>query len=423
MSEQLEVWLDTDFVDTRTRVGTLSHDRGQVWFNYDEDWLKTATCFVLDPSLTLDSGRFFPKPETGNFGIFLDSSPDRWGQMLMDRREVLEAKDNNRVARKLYAWDYLIGVQDATRQGALRFCLPGKDVEFLASDKLSAPPVTSLSELETIARELSSKRVHDLDALRKWLAVLVAPGASLGGARPKANFLESDGSLWIAKFPSRYDEMDVAAWEMVTHTLARKAGLNVPPAKLLQFKSDHHTFCVQRFDRKDSQRVFYASAMTLLNRSDSENASYLDLAQIIQKRCDKDKVDADLAQLFRRVVFNVAVSNRDDHLRNHGFLMTANGWTLAPAFDLNPNLEKNEHVLNIDDRDNRPRMETVVETAEFYGLNVVQANEIVGEVLAVVEDWRAVAKLSRLSEAEIWQMESAFDLNLQQEARRESHRA
>ncbi len=413
MSGNLEVWLDVDFLPNITRVGTLSHDKGQVRFAYFTDWLKSPLRFMIDPSLSLDHAPFYPNPETGNFGIFLDSSPDRWGQTLMKRRELLEAKDQGRTPRTLYAWDFLIGVQDATRQGALRFRHEG-EIEFLDHDQLSAPPITSLAELEFIARELTNKRAHDLDALRKWLSVLVAPGASLGGARPKANYVDTDGSLWIAKFPSRYDETNIAAWEMVTHTLAEKAGIDVPPAKIMQFNSEHHTFCIKRFDRLESKRIFYASAMTLLKKVESENSSYLDIAQSIQTHCSNNKVVSDLEQMFRRVVFNVAVSNRDDHLRNHGFILRPDGWSLSPAFDMNPNVDKAEHVLNIDDSDNRPNINTVLSTSDYYGLKSVQAEQIVEKILEVVGKWKLVAQKVGLRKGEIELMESAFDLGLLQ---------
>lgn len=242
----LEVWIDTD-LGPMAQVGTLSNDRGQVRFQYHEGWLSNPTAFALDPALSLDNAAFFPSPETGNFGIFLDSSPDRWGQTLMKRREALQAKDERRQPRTLYAWDYLIGVQDLTRQGGLRLRLKGTE-EFLGAETLAAPPVARLRELEEIAGSLSSRRMDDLDALRRWLAVLVAPGASLGGARPKANFTEDDGNLWIGKFPARDDDRDIGAWELLAHKLGKSAGIDVPPARVVRLNSGHHTFCVRRFD-------------------------------------------------------------------------------------------------------------------------------------------------------------------------------
>lgn len=405
----LEVWLDDDQGPAR-QVGTLAHDRGQIRFHYERVWLQDPRAFALDPDLSLDEHPFFPKPELGNFGIFLDSSPDRWGQTLMKRREALQAKDEQCSPRTLYAWDFLIGVQDLTRQGALRFRRPGTEA-FLGDEKMAAPPVTTLRELAAVAYQLSNRRIDDLDALRKWLAVLVAPGASLGGARPKVNFTEADGSLWIGKFPSRDDDRDIGAWEYVVHRLAQKARIDVPPAKLIKLNNDFHTFCVQRFDRANGSRRFYASAMTLLRKTQSEGTSYLELAQFIRAQGDAEHADADLEQLFRRVAFNVAVGNRDDHLRNHGFLLGKTGWRLAPAFDVNPNIDKAEHVLNIDDVDNRPSPETVLSTAAFYGLDDVQARQIVDEVVMVVDHWQDAARRMRISGADIDLTAGAFSAN------------
>ena len=406
---QLEVWLDAGIVDTAIRVGNLYNDRGQIRFEYDKAWLAHPHAFALDPALGLDGGAFFPRAEDGNFGIFLDSCPDRWGQTLMRRREALDAKDARRAPKTLHAWDFLLGVQDDTRQGALRFCDPADGV-FQAAHSLPAPPVTSLRELEAIALELTAKKIDNLSALRKWLAVLVAPGASLGGARPKANYTEADGSLWIAKFPSREDDRDVGAWEWVVHQLAVKARIAVPRAKCLRFNNPYHTFCVQRFDRADGRRVFYASAMTLLGASQSEGKSYLDIAEFMQKHgAGQSQINQDLEQLFRRVAFNVAVGNRDDHLRNHGFVLTRQGWALSMAFDVNPAIDKATHVLNLDESDNRPNMNSVLNTATYYGLEPARAKKIIGEILRVTSTWRVVAKTAGISRADIELTAAAFE--------------
>lgn len=414
MSESLEVWLDCDLCPMQ-RLGTLAHDRGQVRFHYDKTWLtRQDIAFAIDPQLTLDAGPFFPKPDAGSFGVFLDSSPDRWGQTLMRRREALQAKDEQRVARTLYSWDFLLGVQDITRQGALRFRFPDSET-FLANEALAVPPVTSLAELAAIANELTRKHIDNLDQLRRWLAVLVAPGASLGGARPKTNFCAKTGALWIAKFPSADDDRDVGAWEGVTWWLARQAGIDMPPAKLERLgQGGHHTFCVQRFDRttvveeKPGRRRFYASAMTLLGKDVSEGTSYLELAEFLARRGDPDHIQSDLEQLFRRVAFNVAVGNRDDHLRNHGFILGKRGWRLSPAFDVNPGIDKSTHVLNIDDVDNRPSLETVLATAAFYRLTPKRARELIDGVVNVVTDWKAVARRAKIAAADIELSASAF---------------
>jgi serine/threonine-protein kinase HipA len=414
MSESLEVWLDCDLCSMQ-RLGTLAHDRGQVHFHYDKTWLtQQDIAFAIDPQLTLDAGPFFPKPEAGNFGIFLDSSPDRWGQTLMRRREALQAKDEQRTARTLYSWDFLLGVQDITRQGALRFRFPDSDT-FLANEALAAPPVTSLTELAAIAKELTRKHIDNLDQLRRWLAVLVAPGASLGGARPKANFCDKTGALWIAKFPAADDDRDIGAWEGVTWWLARQAGIDMPLAKVERLgQGGQHTFCVQRFDRtiakeaEPGRRRFYASAMTLLGKDVSEGTSYLELAEFLARRGDPDYIQVDLEQLFRRVVFNVAVGNRDDHLRNHGFILGKRGWRLSPAFDVNPSIDKSTHVLNIDDVDNRPSLGTVLATAAFYRLTHQRAKEIIDDVVNVVRNWKSVARRAKIAAADVDLSASAF---------------
>ena len=407
-SDELEVWIDTEFIGPRPiQLGNLKHDRGNVRFHYDSNWLDNSQRFEIDPDLSLDKAVFHPNPVQGNFGIFLDSSPDRWGQTLMKRREAMEARDSGRPVRSLYAWDYLIGVQDKTRQGALRFKYPGTD-GFLASHELSAPPLAQLAELENIARELTDKKIEDLDSLRKWLRVLVAPGSSLGGARPKANFTEKDGSLWIAKFPAKDDDRDIGAWEMLAHLLAKRANIKMPEAKLIKLGKQYRTFAVKRFDRAYGQRIHYASAMTMLKQQSSEGAGYLDIAQFIMTRGSSGWIKEDLAQLFRRLVFNVAISNRDDHLRNHGFILDTSGWRLSPAFDLNPNIDKAEHALNLDTIDNYPQVDGLITTAEYYELTPNQAKLITSEVFEVVRTWEAVAKELVIPKAEIELMRSAF---------------
>lgn len=406
--QQLEVWIDVNFIGKDpVKVGHLKNDRGNIRFDYVDTWLKHPQCFDIDPDLSLNNSTFHPNPAQGNFGVFLDSSPDRWGQTLMKRREAMEAKDEGRQAKILHAWDYLIGVQDQTRQGALRFKYPGTDT-FLASHKLSAPPLAQLAELENIASQLTDKKIDDLNSLRKWLRVLVAPGASLGGARPKANFTQEDGSLWIAKFPAKDDDRDIGAWEMLAHQLATRANIPMPQAKLLKLGSQYRTFAVKRFDRVDGQRLHYASAMTMLKQNSSDDSSYIDIAYFITTRGAKGTIKEELAQLFRRVVFNIAISNRDDHLRNHGFLLTPNGWRLSPAFDLNPNIDKAEHALNLDERDNLASLENIVSTAPYYELNSDQATKIVDEVLNITKDWENLAKQLSISRADIELMRAAF---------------
>jgi serine/threonine-protein kinase HipA len=410
MKSALEVWIDCDLTPLQ-QIGTLSHDRGTVWFEYEKAWLDNPVAFQIDPELHLGEGPVFFGAESGNFGIFLDSAPDRWGQTLMNRREILLAKDEGRRARKLYPWDFLQGVQDVTRQGALRFKLRG-DQEFVAHDDLAAPPVTSLAELSDIATALTRTDIDDLDQLRRWLAALVAPGASLGGARPKANFIDEDDSVWIAKFPAYQDTRDVGGWEYLVWTMAQQAGIDTPTAKKKKIgQSGYHTFCVRRFDRVGKSRRFYASAMTMLRAKETADGSnsYLELAGFLSDYGDPDSIDTDLAQLFRRVVFNVIVGNRDDHLRNHGFLLGRRGWRLAPAFDMNPAIDKEAHVLNLDEVDNRPSLDHVRATASYYRLQSAEADQIIHEVVGVVKNWEELAMRHGLPSLERLEARRAFE--------------
>lgn len=408
MSDTLEIWVDADIVPRQTRLGTLTNHRGSLRFQYHESWLSDDARFAIDPDLTLDAGVFHPGTAGANFRIFDDSAPDRWGQTLMRRREAMQARDALRSPRVLYAWDYLCGVQDTTRQGALRLRHPDSD-RWLADEPLPAPPLARLRELESVATELTSREINDLDALRQWLAVLVAPGASLGGARPKANFTQPDGRLWIAKFPARDDERDIGAWEWVAHELAHAAGIHVPEAEVRQFSGKFHTYCVERFDRIGDRRRFYASAMAMLGRDRSEGSSYIDLAEFIRFHGARGSVEADLRELFRRAAFSIAVGNRDDHLRNHGFLMTAEGWRLSPAFDLNPAPEQAEHVLSFDGTTTQPDWHLLLSTAEWYGLTPAAARLEVEHVRDAVRPWREVARHAGIARADIEITAPAFN--------------
>ncbi len=238
----------------------------------------------------------------------------------------------------------------------------------------------------------------------KWLTQLVAPGTSLGGARPKATFTAEDGALWLAQFPAPDDRRDVGAWEFMAWRLAHAANVALPDARLLRFGRGHHTFATRRFDRTEDSRRLYASATTLLMRSDGDAGSYLDLAQAIQTHGDPAHIADDLAQLYRRVVFAILIGNRDDHLRNHGFLRTPHGWRLAPAFDLNPNPDKREHVLTIDAHDPSPSVRHLHATHRFYRLTAKKATSIEQEVHECVVRWRGVAEeltLGRLAQRQL----------------------
>jgi serine/threonine-protein kinase HipA len=412
--ESFEVFLDAAELGPAQRVGTLyRHDvRTDLApsFAYDPAWLQSGRAFMLDPRLELWDGEQHPPDKSAAFGIFMDSAPDRWGRVLMERREGAAAAREGRKMRRLQEMDFLLGVQDFTRVGGLRF-RASSDGPFLDNSANAAPPVTSLPELAYISKRVEEPGVERLPEYERWLSMLIAPGTSLGGARPKANFTDDSGGLWLAKFPARDDRYDVGAWEYVLHRLAAKAGIRVPPSRMEYFSDRYATFCVARFDRLNGRRRMYASAMTLLERQDGEaGASYLDLIEFLSDNGAQDSIDADLRQLFRRVVFNLLVGNRDDHLRNHGFFREPTGWRLADAFDMNPNTSKFEHALMLDGTSAAPSVETVLATADLYRLGDAEAQSIVEEVTAVVATWRDEAAGQGLSNLELQLVESAFQV-------------
>lgn len=404
-----EVYLDAAELAPLCCAGTLYRDRARtalpVSFEYAQGWLAQHP-FMLDPRLALYSGEQHPAGDAVSFGVFLDSAPDRWGRVLMERREAIQARKEGRARRNLQEMDYLLGVNDHTRQGALRFRRPNG--AFLDSSELPTPSVTDLAELGAICDRLEEEGAEELPEYEKWLSLLIAPGSSLGGARPKANFEDEDGALWIAKFPSKSDRYDVGAWEYLTHCLAAQAQIRVPLSRTIQLASKHQTFCVKRFDRVGPTRRMFASAMSLLEKKDGDPGSYLEIAEFISNQGASGFVEADLAQLFRRMLFNVLVSNRDDHLRNHGFIRLANGWRLSDAFDMNPSLSKGTHALALDEVSLEPDLALAMATAEFYRLEPDQALDILEELADVVAGWRSLAKSQGLSNTEIERMAPAF---------------
>ena len=410
--DSIEVRLAADFLKDEVTVGRLFHDaphgESAFSFKYDEDWLRAPTCFSLDPQLELYAGETYATSE--NFRIFLDSAPDRWGKMLMDRREVLLSREERRPVRALTEWDYLLGVHDTCRLGALRF-RKDSDSPYLDNHDFAAPPVTSLRELEDISLSLEERDAEAMPQYKQWLATLIAPGSSLGGARPKASFTETNGELWIAKFPSKNDRVDIGAWEKLLHGMAHDCGINVPTANAIRLNSEYHTFCSHRFDRADSKRRFFISAMTATEHTDGDGGSYLELAQYLDDRGAPGNIDGDLEQLWRRVAFNVLVGNTDDHMRNHGFIREEGGWRLAPAYDMNPNPAKRTHSLSIDELNHHPDIGLVMDTAEYYRLKRSKAADILKNIREVVGTWRERAKSAGIRRGEIETMSTAFRVN------------
>ena len=355
---KLYIHLDETFIGTVTADSVRGHE---TWtFQYDEDYVK-ASVPLIDPAIVNVRGPQFPRLK-GGFGFLSDIAPDRWGRKLIKRREKRELKES----------EYLLGVCDWTRQGAIRIKLE-KDGPFVAEGREdAAPPWTTLRKLEDSARHLDADERGDGE--ERWLRDLFRPGTSLGGARPKANVTAPDGSLWIAKFPSERDERDVGALEYETSVLARKVGLNVPETKAQRLSRAGTTFFSKRFDRDGARRMHYASAMTMIGAADGEEGhSYLEIAEFLA-RFGADP-EADLHELWTRMVFSQLVRNTDDHLRNHGFLLTPKGWRLAPMFDVNPNPDGGENALEMGD---------LIGDAEYYRLTKSAAQERYAELKLLI---------------------------------------
>lgn len=398
--------------DSPMLLGTLYVDvvkGGESYsFEYNEKWLKvTGLTVTLDPELMPFGGRQYPNGKA-IFGLFADASPDRWGRVLMTKRERLLAAKESRKPRKLNDSDFLLGVYDETRMGGIRFKLE-QDGDFLSNDReTAAPPWATLRTLEEASRQFE----NDAIALNeKWLNQLLRPGSSLGGARPKATVVDTKGQLWIAKFPSKNDENNTGAWEKVVHDLARMCGLNVPESKLETFSKLGSTFLVKRFDRDGDKRIHFASAMTLLGKTDGASAtdgsSYLDLASFIRSNGCKPKND--LIELWKRIVFNMAVSNTDDHLRNHAFIFSKAGWTLSPLYDVNPVPYGDELSLNVNEDDNRISIPLAIETAPQFGIREEDAAVMAQEITTTVKNnWEKLAAKYKIPRGKIEDMRPAF---------------
>ena len=412
----IEVCADWDGLHGPSVMGVLAATPsrgGEVFsFDYDRGWLQGPHCGQLDPALRLFAGPQYPAVGRPNFGLFLDSCPDRWGRLLMRRREAHLARTSGRAARRLLESDYLLGVHDGHRVGGLRFRL-GAGPFLDNNDELASPPWTSLRDLEHASLRLEQDDADREPDYGRWLKMLIAPGGSLGGARPKASVRDEDEGLWIAKFPALRDDEDVGAWEGVVHELARRAGVQTPEARVQRFGSHHHTFLSRRFDRPPSGgRLHFASAMTLLERTDGVDAadgvSYLELAELLIRT--GARTAADLQQLWRRIVFFVCVSNTDDHLRNHGFLWTPKGWTLAPAYDVNADPYGDGLKLNITEDDNARDVALAMEVAPWFRLSPQRARAIVAEVVQAVRTWRCVAASRGLPRRSLETMGEAFEV-------------
>lgn len=415
------VYADWDGLLQPQRLGILNSRRTRAQETFEFQYDPAALVHpiigrqVLDPRIVLFEGPQYPTAPQDRFGVFADSSPDRWGRLLMDRRLARDIRDGIRPAgTRMYETDYLLGVHDLYRVGALRYKLEDQG-EFLDNTVgLAAPPFAEIRALEQASRALEEDPGNVSQQGQKWLRMLIAPGGSLGGARPKASVADEEGHLYIAKFPSARDEYDVGGWEMVVNALAVGCGLNVAAAVARKFASNHHCFLVRRFDRTDEgRRLHFASAMTMTGHVDGEDAStgvsYLELAKVLIRH--GSQTNADLRELWSRIVFNILVTNTDDHLRNHGFILVpGSGWRLSEAYDMNPVPFADGLKLNITEADNALDLELAREISAYFRLNLNEADEIIEAFRRIVIQWRTVARKLALPAREQDRMAEAFQL-------------
>jgi serine/threonine-protein kinase HipA len=385
--------------------GRIRKGRESATFEYDKSWLAHRDRFSLEPALKLGPGPFHTTSGKPMFGAIGDSAPDRWGRVLMRRAERRRAERQGETARTVTEIDYLLMVDDEARQGALRFS-EREGGPFLAAGKRTRiPPLIELPRLLSAAEHVMGDTDTDED-----LRLLLAPGSSLGGARPKASVRDRDGHLTIAKFPNKGDETNAVLWEAVALTLAKKAGIPVPQWRL-EAAAGKPVLLLRRFDRKDGMRVPFLSAMSMLDAKDNEPRSYMEFVDVLRQYGAAPK--ADMSALWRRIVFNILISNTDDHLRNHGFLYGgAEGWRLSPAYDLNPvPVDIKPRVLSttIDLDDGTASLELAMDVAGYFELSPAQARQIAAEVGRAAARWRMEAGRLGIAGAEIDRMSSAFE--------------
>lgn len=405
--KRLYVFADFDWLEAPMLVGTLSYEslRGNdsYGFAFDNDWLHKYGGLFISADINNYPGTQYTLPGKDIFGCFADALPDRWGRTLLNRREQFEAMEEHRPVRRLSSFDYLVGIDDYSRMGGFRF-KESLDGQFICVEKnLSMPPLASIGELMHASQEIEKSEDENILPEKKWLQQLVQPGTSLGGARPKAGVVGEHNVLYIAKFPSRKDDYDVGLWEHLCHLLAKKAGVQAAETSVIRVGDGYHTLLSRRFDRSsEGKRIHFASAMSLLGLTDGCNAGtgngYLDIVDfMLQNCCD---VEANLHELYRRIAFNVCVGNSDDHFRNHGFLLTKRGWTLAPAYDINPTNSEYQSIL-ITASSNKADLNLLIDAAEDYMIKRSDAESIINEVVEAVKSWKDLAKSLRIPEREM----------------------
>ena len=404
---RLYIFGDFNWLETPILIGELGYEslRGSdsYSFKFDKNWLVKYGDSFLSADINNYSGRQYTQPGKDIFGCFSDALPDRWGRTLLNRREQIQASEEKRPVRRLSSFDYLIGIDDFSRMGGFRL-KKELDGDFIkCEDYLRIPPITDIRTLVVASMEFERSEEKNMLPEKKWIQQLVHPGTSLGGARPKAGVVDENGKLCVAKFPSRKDDYDVALWEHHSHLLANEAGVTAAVTRVINSGDKYHALLSKRFDRtNDGRRIHFASAMTLLGLTDGCDAKsgngYIDIVDfILQNCCD---VNQNLRQLYRRVAFNIAIGNSDDHFRNHGFLLTQRGWTLAPAYDMNPTLSEYQSLL-INSSTNESNLQILLDSAEEYMISYNDARTIIEEVVDGVSKWRDIAVGLGISKREI----------------------
>ena len=407
--------------DAFVHIDVAGHARavGRLWvraargkesasFEFERAWIADPVHHAFGPALPPTAGAFHSGEGRAMFGALGDSAPDRWGRRLIARNEARRARDAGRASRAPREVDFLLGVSDITRQGALRFSRRDGGPFVAEGGPDAVPPLTSLGELLAAARALED----DADSLAADSAVqlLLAPGSSLGGARPKASVRDRDGSLAMAKFPESSDRSDVVRWELVMLTLAKRAGIEVPQARL-ELAGKTPVLLVGRFDRAGERRVPFLSAISLLDANDGDARSYVEIADAVRRIATRASLEG--PHLWRRLAFNILASNFDDHLRNHAVIHDGAGWRLSPAYDLNPvPRSANERVLSTAiglDGDTTASIEVAVAVADEFLLPPGDARKIAGEVARAIRRWRDVARRVGIGAEEIGRMETAFE--------------
>ncbi|WP_085537474.1 type II toxin-antitoxin system HipA family toxin [Massilibacteroides vaginae] len=415
--KKLGVYADFDWLKEIELIGELSYEnlRGSetFGFKYADEWLKKHADLYLSNDINNYPGQQYTQPGKDIFGCFSDALPDRWGRMLLDKRERIFAFEENRPVRRMSSFDYLTGIDDLSRMGGFRFKIDIEGEFINTSTSICIPPLTSIRELMYASQEIEKSDEENILPEKKWIIQLTQPGTSLGGARPKANVIDEKGEMYIAKFPSGKDTYNIGLWEHHCHLLARSAGINVAETKALATESKFHILLSKRFDRTDEhRRIHFASAMSMLGLQDGDNAGtghgYLDIVDFIIQSCTD--VESNLEELYRRVAFNICVGNTDDHFRNHAFLLTAKGWTLSPAYDLNPTLDTFQSLL-ISSSSNKSDIKQLFKAAEEYFIENKTAARIIDEVVEAVSKWRPLAIKLQLPKSEIDYFSSRFDMS------------